>query len=71
VAGLAAGDVILKMNGLAPDDLGGLQITAPLLLLVRGADGATRHVMIDPWATGKTLRPVGGANVLDPDVEVF
>ncbi len=71
LAGLAAGDEILKVNGRIPGDLGALQITAPLLLLVQGTEGATRHVMIDPWATGKTLRPVGGANVLDPDAEVF
>ena len=71
LAGLAVGDQIVMVNGRPPGHLGSLQITAPLLLLVRGADGATRHVMIDPWATGKTLRPVGGANVLDPDAEVF
>ena len=71
VAGLAVGDLIVKVNGRDGVDLGGLQIAEPLLLLVQGADGATRHVMIDPWATGKTLRPVGGANVLDPDAEVF
>ncbi|MEO5613380.1 MAG: hypothetical protein ABIR04_00420, partial [Cypionkella sp.] len=44
--------------------------THPVLLLIQGATG-TRHVLIDPWATGKTLRPVGGANVLDRDVVVF
>lgn len=71
MSGLAVGDKIVKVNGRDGVDLGGLQIAAPLLLLVQGADGATRHVMIDPWATGKTLRPVGGANVLDPDAEVF
>ncbi len=31
----------------------------------------TRPVLIDPWATSKTLHPVGGANVLDRDVVVF
>jgi hypothetical protein len=41
-----------------------------VLLLVQGATG-TRHVLIDPWATGKSLHPVGGANVLDRDVVVF
>jgi serine protease Do len=71
MAGLAVGDQIMKVNGRERVDLRSLQFAAPALLLVQGVDGATRHVMIDPWATGKTLRPVGGANVLDPDAEVF
>ena len=70
-AGVAAGDQVVMVNGKLAADLAGFQITAPLLLLLQGANGGTRHVMIDPWATGKTLRPVGGANVLDPDVVVF
>lgn len=69
-AGVAAGDHILTVNGAKPD-LFALTIDAPVLLLVQGEGGATRHVLIDPWATGKTIRPVGGANVLDPDVVVF
>ena len=48
-----------------------LMVMSPVLLLLQGETGATRHVLIDPWATGKTIRPVGGANVLDPDVVVF
>lgn len=70
-AGVAVGDVIVLVNGAAPQGLAQMQITQPLLLLVRGETGETRHVVIDPWATGKTIRPVGGANVLDPDVVVF
>jgi serine protease Do len=69
-AGVAAGDRIMAVNG-AKADLGTLSIDAPVLLLLQGGNGATRHVLIDPWATGKTIRPVGGANVLDPDVVVF
>ena len=68
---LTEGDVVVLVKGTAPADLAALRITAPLLLLLQGAHGATRHVVIDPWATGKTIRPVGGANVLDPDVVVF
>ena len=70
-AGVAAGDQVVMVNGKPAADLASLRITAPLLLLLQGVNGGTRHVMIDPWATGKTLRPVGGANVLDPDVVVF
>lgn len=69
-AGVAAGDRILTVNG-AVTDLAAVTITAPVLLLLQGETGATRHVLIDPWATGKTIRPVGGANVLDPNVVVF
>ena len=69
-AGVAAGDRIITVNG-AKADLSTLTIDAPVLLLLQGEGGTTRHVLIDPWATGKTIRPVGGANVLDPDVVVF
>lgn len=69
-AGVAAGDRIIAVNG-AEADLATLTIDAPVLLLLQGESGSTRHVLIDPWATGKTIRPVGGANVLDPDVVVF
>jgi serine protease Do len=68
--GVAAGDRIVAVNG-ALADLSAVTIEAPVLLLLQGETGATRHVLIDPWATGKTIRPVGGANVLDPDVVVF
>ncbi len=70
-AGVAAGDLVVMANGKPPTDLASLPITAPLLLLLQAANGTTRHVMIDPWAAGQTIRPVGGANVLDPDVVVF
>lgn len=69
-AGVAAGDRIIAVNG-AEAELATLTIDAPVLLLLQGESGSTRHVLIDPWATGKTIRPVGGANVLDPDVVVF
>jgi serine protease Do len=69
-AGVAEGDRIVAVNG-AVTDLSAVTIDAPVLLLLQGETGATRHVLIDPWATGKTIRPVGGANVLDPDVVVF
>jgi serine protease Do len=31
----------------------------------------TRHIYLDPWGKLDGVRPVGGANVLDPDVVVF
>jgi hypothetical protein len=42
----------------------------PVLLLVQGQDGRTRHVLIDPFAR-PGMRALGGANVLDPEVAVF
>ena len=71
-AGVAKGDSIVQLNGQTLDAaaLAALTIDQPVLLLLQGETG-TRHVLIDPWATGKTLRPLGGANVLDPDVVVF
>ena len=72
-AGLATGDHILCLNGQPMDAaaLRALHITAPTLLLVARHGGATLHLMLDPWDTSTRLRPVGGANVLDPDVVVF
>ncbi len=72
-AGLAVGDIIVAINGRAMDAaaLQGFVMTAPALVLVRGAGGQTRHVLIDPWAAQVGIRPVGGANVLDPAVVVF
>lgn len=71
-AGLEAGERVLAVNG---HDLAGLDratgYEAAVLVLVCGKNGATRHVLIDPWATAKTIRPVGGANVLDRDVVLF
>jgi len=73
MAGVVAGDTILALNGQTLDlaALAAVQITGPALLLLQGADGRTRHVVIDPWAKQSGLRPVGGANVLDPAVVVF
>ncbi|MCU0903984.1 MAG: trypsin-like peptidase domain-containing protein [Tabrizicola sp.] len=70
LAGLAKGDRILTING-APQDLPTFQLTAPALLLLRAPGGETRHIRLDPWHAPEGVRPVGGANVLDPDVVVF
>jgi serine protease Do len=69
-AGLAKGDRILTVNGLVVD-LAAYEITAPVLILVEAPGGATRHIYLDPWGETEGVRPVGGANVLDPDVVVF
>lgn len=72
-AGLARGDRILAVNGVPADAalLAGLQITEPALFLLQAAGGMTRHVLLDPWSESAGVRPVGGANVLDPAVVVF
>ncbi len=72
-AGLIPGDRITHLNGAALDAqaLRALAITAPALLLIVRNGGTTLHLMLDPWDTGDGIRPVGGANVLDPDVVVF
>lgn len=70
LAGLAKGDRILAING-APQDLSTYELTAPALLLLEAPGGATRHIRLDPWHAPEGVRPVGGANVLDPDVVVF
>lgn len=69
-AGLAKGDRILAVNG-AAEDLATYELTTPALILVEAPGGATRHIRLDPWGTQDGVRPVGGANVLDPDVVVF
>jgi serine protease Do len=69
-AGLALGDRILTVNG-QPVDLSTYEVTAAVLLLVQAPGGLTRHVYLDPWGAQDGLRPLGGANVLDPDVVVF
>jgi serine protease Do len=70
LAGLAKGDRILAVNG-TPQDLATYTLTAPALLLLEAPGGATRHIRLDPWHAPEGVRPVGGANVLDPDVVVF
>ena len=72
-AGLTAGDRILRLNGATLDAaaLRKIDVTAPALLLIARNGGTTMHLMLDPWDIGDGLRPVGGANVLDPDVVVF
>lgn len=70
LAGLAKGDRILAING-AEVDLSTYTLTAAALVLVEAPGGATRHIRLDPWHAPEGVRPVGGANVLDPDVVVF
>ncbi len=70
LAGLALGDRVLTVNG-ATVDLPAYLVTEPLLMLVQAPGGATRHIQLDPWGAQQGVRPLGGANVLDPDVVVF
>jgi serine protease Do len=70
LAGIAKGDRILAING-TPQDLSTYTLTSAALILVEAPGGATRHVRLDPWHAPEGVRPVGGANVLDPDVVVF
>lgn len=72
-SGLVAGDRIVAINGvwLEAEALRAFEMTAPALLLVQATGGQTRHVFLDPWTKAAGLRPVGGANVLDPAVVVF
>ncbi|MFZ1481988.1 MAG: PDZ domain-containing protein, partial [Paracoccaceae bacterium] len=72
-AGLARGDRILAVNGQTVDAaaLEALEITEATMLLVEAPGGGTRHIFIDPWGDAGGVRPVGGANVLDPAVVVF
>jgi serine protease Do len=69
-AGLAQGDRIVSING-AVVDLATYEITGPVLILLAAPGGETRHIYLDPWGAHDGVRPVGGANVLDPDVVVF
>jgi serine protease Do len=72
-AGLAKGDRIVTINGTAftAEDLKTLELTGPALILVEAPGGATRHIYLDPWGKSDGVRPLGGANVLDPAVVVF
>ena len=72
-AGLGRGDRILAVNGVEMDRAGldALEITEAAMLLVQAPDGTTRHIFLDPWGGKDGIRPVGGANVLDPSVIVF
>jgi serine protease Do len=70
LAGVGKGDRILAING-AQQDLATYTLTAPALLLLEAPGGGTRHIRLDPWHAPEGVRPVGGANVLDPDVVVF
>ncbi|MGA0542104.1 trypsin-like peptidase domain-containing protein [Neotabrizicola sp. VNH66] len=72
-AGLVKGDRILSVNGQTMDTaaLAALEITGPALVLVQAPGGQTRHIYLDPWGSADGVRPLGGANVLDPAVVVF
>lgn len=72
-AGIIRGDTVLAVNGhaLPAADLRKLEITAPTLILLQRAGGTTLHVILDPWDSGEGIRPVGGANILDPAIVVF
>jgi len=69
-AGITQGDRVLTVNG-AVVDLASYELTDPALILVAAPGGETRHIYLDPWGATDGVRPVGGANVLDPDVVVF
>lgn len=71
--GVVIGDRIELVNGqvLAVPAMRDMVISGPILLLVKGGNDLTRHVLIDPFGFRKGFRPVGGANVLDPNVVVF
>ncbi len=73
LAGLNKGDTIISVNGqpATKELLATLKVSRPILLLVRRPDGRTLHIAVDPWSNGKGTRPVGGANVLDPEVVIF
>ena len=72
-AGLGRGDRILAVNGVEMDAaaLQALDLTEAAMLRVEAPDGSTRHIFLDPWGGADGVRPVGGANVLDPSVIVF
>ena len=68
--GVTKGDRIVAINGTSVDPQT-YQLTAPTLLLLEAPGGQTRHIRLDPWHAPEGVRPVGGANILDPDVVVF
>jgi serine protease Do len=72
-AGLATGDAILSVNGraAAAGDLAALRLREPALLLLDRPGQGTRHLLLDPAEGAAGLRPLGGANVLDPAVTLF
>lgn len=70
LAGLSVGDEILAIDGVPVGRDGGdwPEIDGPVLLLVRTVTGQTKHVVFDPFTNEQAMRPIGGANVLDPAV---
>jgi serine protease Do len=58
LARLKEGEAVLAVNGAplaTPQDVAAFRamtLTAPILLLVLGEDGTTRHVILDPWNPG-------------------
>jgi membrane-associated protease RseP (regulator of RpoE activity) len=75
-AGIVAGDVILAVGrtrvASAADAkrLIGQVIYAPFALLLAGRDGATRYVVVDPWAAGLDGDGLGG-NMRNPKSATF
>ena len=57
-------------RALDPATAEAVHLTGAALFLVQG-EGGSRHVLVDPYAKSGAVRPVGGANVLDPAVAVF
>ncbi|GLS87490.1 hypothetical protein GCM10010873_24640 [Cypionkella aquatica] len=70
LAGVAEAETILQIDGQPAATQMARAFSHPVLLLLHSQTG-TRHVLIDPWASHRTLHAIGGANVLDPDVVVF
>ncbi|WP_204112400.1 trypsin-like peptidase domain-containing protein [Shimia biformata] len=75
-SGLSVDDRILAVNGTAVDALeqgwaDAIGFTTPVLLLIRLADGSTRHYVLNPWEEGDRLRPSSRANILDREVVIF
>ena len=66
-AGLAQGDVIEAIGGVPFTDPD-FSVAPPALLRLRRGDSHL-HILLDP--SRRTMRPLGGANALDPDVTLF
>ncbi|WP_108482859.1 S1C family serine protease [Oceaniglobus ichthyenteri] len=72
VAGLQPGDTVLALNG-TPIDRAGLEalvITKPILLLI-ARNGATQHVLINPWGSAPRTAVQQRANLLDARAHLF
>lgn len=75
-ARLKPGDIVVAVNGRplaepgALDAFRAMTITAPLLLRVRGPEGLTRHVVLDPWHPWFDPQLTAGIGA-GPDVVAF